>query len=40
MSIIVREDGPDGRVILMCKGADSIIKDRMSQKSLDSKEYE
>lgn len=36
MSIIVREDGPDGRVILMCKGADSIIKDRMSQKSLES----
>lgn len=32
MSVILR--APDGKIILMCKGADSIIKERLSIKSL------
>lgn len=37
MSIIVQD--PSGQKILMCKGADSIIKARLSQCSLNSIEY-
>jgi len=34
MSVIVR--APDGKIILMCKGADSVILERMSQESQES----
>lgn len=37
MSIIVED--PNGQKILMCKGADSIIKERLSQSSLNSEEF-
>ena len=37
MSCIYRD--PNGRIILMCKGADAIIKDRLSQDSLESQVY-
>lgn len=33
MSVIFRD--PQGRIVLMCKGADSIIKERLNQKSLN-----
>jgi magnesium-transporting ATPase (P-type) len=33
MSVILRD--PKGRIVLMCKGADSIIKERLNQQSLD-----
>jgi len=32
MSVIVR--APDGKIILMCKGADSVILERMTKESL------
>lgn len=35
MSVIVEDK--DGRIILMCKGADSVITDRLSKESLSSK---
>lgn len=34
MSVIVKD--PKGQIVLMCKGADSVILERMSQKSKDS----
>ena len=37
MSCIVRRE--DGRILLMCKGADSVIEERLSKKSLSSKMY-
>ena len=37
MSVIVED--PDGKKILMCKGADSIIKERLSQQSINSEEF-
>lgn len=37
MSVIVED--PSGQKILMCKGADSIIKERLSQISLNSEEF-
>lgn len=37
MSIIVED--PNGQKILMCKGADSIIKERLSQESKSSVEF-
>ena len=33
MSVIVRD--PNNRVVLMCKGADSVIQERLSQASLN-----
>jgi P-type E1-E2 ATPase len=38
MSVIVRD--PEGQVVLMCKGADSIIAERLSQASKQSPEYQ
>lgn len=35
MSVIVKDK--DGKIILMCKGADSVITDRLSSESLNSK---
>ena len=29
MSIIIRD--PEGKIILMCKGADSVIEERLSE---------
>lgn len=37
MSVILRDE--NGQVILMCKGADSIILDRMSEESKKSEDY-
>ena len=37
MSCIYRD--PNGRIILMCKGADAIIQERLSQDSLTSQVY-
>jgi phospholipid-transporting ATPase len=37
MSCIYRD--PNGRIILMCKGADAIIQERLSQDSLSSQVY-
>lgn len=37
MSCIFRD--PDGKLILMCKGADSVIAERLSQESLQSQAY-
>jgi magnesium-transporting ATPase (P-type) len=37
MSVIVKDER--GRIILMCKGADSIVYDRLSQQSIASKVY-
>lgn len=34
MSVIVKDE--DGKIILMCKGADSVILERLSQASLES----
>mmetsp|Transcript_6081 Transcript_6081/g.10321 ORF Transcript_6081/g.10321 Transcript_6081/m.10321 type:complete len:363 (+) Transcript_6081:642-1730(+) len=34
MSVILKD--PQGRTVLMCKGADSVILERLNQKSLDS----
>lgn len=40
MSVIVREpESEGGRVILICKGADSIVYERMTQRSKDSPEF-
>ena len=40
MSVIVREpESEGGRVILICKGADSIVYDRMTKRSKDSPEF-
>jgi phospholipid-translocating ATPase len=43
MSVIVREptfkDGSGGRVILICKGADSIVYERMTEDSKKSGEF-
>ena len=37
MSCIFRE--PQGRIVLMCKGADAIVKELLSQESLGSQVY-
>ena len=37
MSCIYRD--PNGQIILMCKGADAIVKDRLSKDSLTSQVY-
>ena len=37
MSVIVKD--PDGRIVLMCKGADSVIEERMSKASKASEVY-
>lgn len=37
MSCIYRD--PQGRIVLMCKGADAIVKDRLSQDSLNGTVY-
>ena len=34
MSCIFRD--PEGRIVLMCKGADSVIEERLSEESKDS----
>ena len=34
MSVIVRE--PDGNILLMCKGADTVITERLTQESKES----
>ena len=40
MSVIVREpESEGGRILLICKGADSIIYDRMTQESKTSPEF-
>ena len=33
MSVVLKD--PKGRIVLLCKGADSIIKERLSSKSLN-----
>ena len=38
MSVILRD--PQGRIVLMCKGADSVIMERLSEKSKNSKTLE
>jgi magnesium-transporting ATPase (P-type) len=38
MSVIVRD--PNNKLVLMCKGADSVIIERMSQQSKASEIYE
>lgn len=38
MSVIVRD--PQKKLILMCKGADSVIIERLSQASMSSEIYE
>jgi magnesium-transporting ATPase (P-type) len=38
MSVIVKEE-ETGKIIVMCKGADSIILDRMSEESKASEDY-
>ena len=37
MSVIVREES--GKINLLCKGADSVILERLSKESLESKVY-
>lgn len=37
MSVIVKD--PKGNIILMCKGADSVITERLSKESLASKRF-
>lgn len=37
MSCIFRD--PEGRLILMCKGADTVITERLTQESLNSETY-
>jgi phospholipid-transporting ATPase len=37
MSCIFRD--PNGQIILMCKGADSVIEERLSQESLNSHSF-
>ena len=40
MSVIVREpDELGGRVVLMCKGADSIVAQRLTEESLRSTDF-
>lgn len=34
MSVIVKD--PQGKIVLMCKGADSVILERLSKESLKS----
>jgi len=38
MSVIVRD--PSGQIVLMCKGADSVILERMTPESLNGKVLE
>ena len=38
MSCILRE--PNGKILLMCKGADTVITERLTAESLNSDEYE
>jgi len=37
MSIIIKDE--QGKIILLCKGADSIIEERLSAKSRDSQGF-
>ena len=37
MSVIVRDE--QGKITLLCKGADSIIQERLSKNSLNSEVY-
>lgn len=40
MSLIVKEpEELGGRIVLMCKGADSIIAERLTEESLRSSEF-
>ena len=36
MSCIFRDTDGDGKIVLMCKGADSVITERLSRQSLES----
>jgi magnesium-transporting ATPase (P-type) len=37
MSCVFRD--PNGRIVVMCKGADSVIEELLSQESRDSDEF-
>jgi phospholipid-translocating ATPase len=38
MSVLLREE-KTGQIVLMCKGADSIVLDRMSEESKSGEDY-